>query len=387
MAAWAIIEETGAAQFLRDVRVTAIYEGTNGIQAMDLVGRKFADGGDAAFRADRRDRGRRRGRARRPARPRPARSGARPRRCARRPSGWSPAATWTTASPGAVPYPACLRPRAGRALPPARGRCGRAGRPRAALARVYIARLLPEHAGASRRGATGQGRSLRAGPTGPRRVTRPVGPGRARDPLPLRRAARRGCRPSRSRRRRPVDASAAADGARPRQRLRAGRRRRLDGGRHRARQRPELREAWAATPGRAAGRRTRSARVLVTHHHPDHVGLAGWFQTAHDAELLTTRDRLALRADADARRTGVADARDAGLLARRRGCPRRCSTQRAAERPFNFARRRRPLPLGFTPASPRADVLRCRRARLARPDRRRATRPNTRRSGRRTATS
>ncbi|QGX96889.1 acyl-CoA dehydrogenase [Roseovarius faecimaris] len=42
------IEETGAAQFLRDVRVTAIYEGTNGIQSMDLVGRKLADGGEAA---------------------------------------------------------------------------------------------------------------------------------------------------------------------------------------------------------------------------------------------------------------------------------------------------------------------------------------------------
>jgi alkylation response protein AidB-like acyl-CoA dehydrogenase len=44
------IEETGAAQFLRDVRVTAIYEGTNGIQAMDLVGRKMMDNGEAAFR-------------------------------------------------------------------------------------------------------------------------------------------------------------------------------------------------------------------------------------------------------------------------------------------------------------------------------------------------
>jgi len=42
------IEETGAAQFLRDVRITPIYEGTNGIQAMDLVGRKLADGGTAA---------------------------------------------------------------------------------------------------------------------------------------------------------------------------------------------------------------------------------------------------------------------------------------------------------------------------------------------------
>ena len=43
-----VIEETGAAQFSRDVRVTAIYEGTNGIQAMDLVARKLMDGGEAA---------------------------------------------------------------------------------------------------------------------------------------------------------------------------------------------------------------------------------------------------------------------------------------------------------------------------------------------------
>lgn len=43
------IEETGAAQFYRDVRVTAIYEGTNGIQAADLVGRKLQmDGGETA---------------------------------------------------------------------------------------------------------------------------------------------------------------------------------------------------------------------------------------------------------------------------------------------------------------------------------------------------
>ena len=42
------IEETGAAQFSRDVRVTAIYEGTNGIQAMDMVARKMMDGGEMA---------------------------------------------------------------------------------------------------------------------------------------------------------------------------------------------------------------------------------------------------------------------------------------------------------------------------------------------------
>ena len=43
------IEETGAAQLARDARITSIYEGTNGIQAMDLVGRKLMDGGEAAF--------------------------------------------------------------------------------------------------------------------------------------------------------------------------------------------------------------------------------------------------------------------------------------------------------------------------------------------------
>ncbi|WP_394561127.1 acyl-CoA dehydrogenase [Aquipseudomonas alcaligenes] len=42
------IEETGAAQHLRDARITTIYEGTTGIQAADLIGRKIArDGGSA----------------------------------------------------------------------------------------------------------------------------------------------------------------------------------------------------------------------------------------------------------------------------------------------------------------------------------------------------
>ena len=45
------IEETGAAQHLRDVRVTPIYEGTNGIQAIDLVRRKLARDDGLAGRA------------------------------------------------------------------------------------------------------------------------------------------------------------------------------------------------------------------------------------------------------------------------------------------------------------------------------------------------
>jgi alkylation response protein AidB-like acyl-CoA dehydrogenase len=45
------IEETGAAQHMRDARILAIYEGTNGIQANDLVFRKLARDKGAAFRA------------------------------------------------------------------------------------------------------------------------------------------------------------------------------------------------------------------------------------------------------------------------------------------------------------------------------------------------
>ena len=45
------IEETGAAQHYRDARIAPIYEGTNGIQAIDLVTRKLSLGGGAASKA------------------------------------------------------------------------------------------------------------------------------------------------------------------------------------------------------------------------------------------------------------------------------------------------------------------------------------------------
>jgi hypothetical protein len=45
------IEETGAAQFYRDARIAAIYEGTNGIQAIDLVTRKLPLAGGATVAA------------------------------------------------------------------------------------------------------------------------------------------------------------------------------------------------------------------------------------------------------------------------------------------------------------------------------------------------
>src|SRR5262249_51705626 len=44
------IEETGIAQRYRDVRIASIYEGTNGIQAIDLVGRKIGVRGGRAVK-------------------------------------------------------------------------------------------------------------------------------------------------------------------------------------------------------------------------------------------------------------------------------------------------------------------------------------------------
>ena len=45
------IEETGAAQYVRDARITTIYEGTTGIQSNDLIGRKIGRDGGAAMNA------------------------------------------------------------------------------------------------------------------------------------------------------------------------------------------------------------------------------------------------------------------------------------------------------------------------------------------------
>ena len=44
------VEETGVAQYYRDIRIAPIYEGTNGIQAADLVGRKLVGDGGAALK-------------------------------------------------------------------------------------------------------------------------------------------------------------------------------------------------------------------------------------------------------------------------------------------------------------------------------------------------
>ncbi len=122
------IEETGAAQYLRDVRVTAIYEGTNGIQAMDLVGRKLMDGGEAAFRLMDEIEARGRSRPRHAARPRRSRLAGR-RNAARGDRVAGRAADMHDRFAGAVPYLRAFA-RCSAAIstcaPPGRGRNGRA---------------------------------------------------------------------------------------------------------------------------------------------------------------------------------------------------------------------------------------------------------------------
>jgi glyoxylase-like metal-dependent hydrolase (beta-lactamase superfamily II) len=105
------------------------------------------------------------------------------------------------------------------------------------------------------------------------------------------------------------------------------------------------RAAWeAALAGPLKGAPVR--RILVTHHHPDHVGLAGWFQ-ARGAELLMTRTAWLfarmLTLDAQERPTEeqIDFWREAGMAAD-------ILEARQTERPFNFADVVAPMPLGFT---------------------------------------
>lgn len=86
-------------------------------------------------------------------------------------------------------------------------------------------------------------------------------------------------------------------------------------------------------------------RVLVTHHHPDHMGNAGWFQ-ANGADLLTTRTAWLFA------RMLRLDEQDRPLPEtlshwRAAGMAEDMLQKRMAERPLNFADCVYPLPLGF----------------------------------------
>lgn len=96
--------------------------------------------------------------------------------------------------------------------------------------------------------------------------------------------------------------------------------------------------------GPLAGKPVR--RVILTHHHPDHVGLVGWFQS-RGAALLATRTAWLYA------RMLVLDVQDrpspeAMTFYRRAGLSEADLATRANERPFNFADVVDPMPVGFT---------------------------------------
>lgn len=103
-----------------------------------------------------------------------------------------------------------------------------------------------------------------------------------------------------------------------------------------------MRDMWSAA---LKGRRVR--RVLATHHHPDHIGLAGWFQAAHGAELSTSRTAwlMARMLQLDEQDRPAAET---VAFWRAAGMEPEVLAGRLEERPFNFADVVAPLPLGYT---------------------------------------
>lgn len=87
-------------------------------------------------------------------------------------------------------------------------------------------------------------------------------------------------------------------------------------------------------------------RLIVTHHHPDHIGLAGWFQTEHGAELVITRTAW-LTARMFALDKHLAPTNETLSHWRSAGMDAQIYATRSAERPFNFSDVVTALPLGF----------------------------------------
>ena len=89
------------------------------------------------------------------------------------------------------------------------------------------------------------------------------------------------------------------------------------------------------------------SRVILTHHHPDHIGMAGWLMDRFGAELVMTRTAWLMARmlilDVEARPTDQALAywRSAGM-------DRAIYEARAQARPYNFADVCAPLPVGYT---------------------------------------
>jgi glyoxylase-like metal-dependent hydrolase (beta-lactamase superfamily II) len=97
-------------------------------------------------------------------------------------------------------------------------------------------------------------------------------------------------------------------------------------------------------------------RVIVTHHHPDHVGLAGWFQSDLKAELWTTRTAwlFSRMLQLDEQAVPRQETLDFYISA---GMDEAIFEERKSERPFNYADVVYPMPLGFKRIN-QGDVIR-----------------------------
>ncbi len=87
-------------------------------------------------------------------------------------------------------------------------------------------------------------------------------------------------------------------------------------------------------------------RLIVTHHHPDHIGLAGWFQS-QGVELIIPRTAWLYARMLVLDEQPVASA-ESLLFYLRAGTPPETYAKKTAERPFNFCDIVAPMPVGFT---------------------------------------
>ena len=96
-------------------------------------------------------------------------------------------------------------------------------------------------------------------------------------------------------------------------------------------------------------------RIIITHYHPDHIGMAGWLKAVSDAEILTTQISWLFA------RMLVLDVqeyhtRESILYFQKAGLTTMALEERAKTRPFNFADVVHPIPPGFTRIS-EGDVI------------------------------
>lgn len=98
------------------------------------------------------------------------------------------------------------------------------------------------------------------------------------------------------------------------------------------------------------------SRVILTHHHPDHIGMAGWLMARFGAELVTTRTAwllsrmLILDEEERPSEQALAYWRSAGM-------DPEVYEARKNDRPFNFADTCYPIPVGYTRIK-QGDVMR-----------------------------